>query len=267
MNLTSIDIRPAVLKMVELQELAAYTDQLLAIRDFSDYCPNGLQVEGRASVQRLVGGVTASQALLDAAVESDADAILVHHGYFWKGEDARIVGVKHRRLRTLISRGISLLAYHLPLDVHPLYGNNVQLAALLGLEIESCFGTAGSGSAFGLVGRLTQPTSGAQFTTCLKTRLLREPLHIPGTASSLQRIAWCTGAAQGFIEAAAAQGVEAFLTGEASEQTVHIARETGIHFFAAGHHATERYGVQALGRHLAQHFQLDFTFIDIDNPV
>jgi dinuclear metal center YbgI/SA1388 family protein len=253
--------------MVELQELAAYIDQLLAVRDFSDYCPNGLQVEGCASVQRLIGGVTASQALLDAAVESGADAILVHHGYFWKGEDARIVGVKHRRLRTLLSRDVSLLAYHLPLDVHPLYGNNVQLATLLGLEIENCFGTTGGGPALGLVGRLKQPASGAQFAARLKARLSREPLHIPGTASSLQRIAWCTGAAQAFIEAAVAQRAEAFLTGEVSEQTVHIARETGIHFFAAGHHATERYGVQALGRHLAQHFQLDFTFIDIDNPV
>ncbi len=248
--------------MVGLRELEIYTDRLLAIGDFSDYCPNGLQVQGRAQVERLVGGVTASQALLDAA--PDADAILVHHGYFWKGEDPRVIGMKRNRLRTLLSRDISLLAYHLPLDAHPRYGNNVRLAAVLGLEIETGFGP---GNGMGLVGRLPDPVSGQRFAAHIATCLRREPFHVPGVATRLRRIGWCTGAAQSYIEAAVAEGIDAFLTGEVSEQTVHIARETGIHFYAAGHHATERYGVQALGEHLARRFQLEFQFIDIDNPI
>jgi dinuclear metal center YbgI/SA1388 family protein len=248
--------------MVELRELAAYADRLLAIGDFSDYCPNGLQVQGRPRVERLVAGVTASQALLDAAVE--ADAILVHHGYFWKGEDPRVIGMQRNRLKTLLGRDISLLAYHLPLDAHPRYGNNAQLAAVLGLEIETSFGP---GSGIGLLGRLPTPVSGSRFAAHIAARLHREPLYVPGAVAQLRRIGWCTGAAQSLMEAAVAEGVDAFLTGEVSERTVHIARETGVHFYAAGHHATERYGVKALGEHIARHFQLDFQFIDIDNPV
>ncbi|MDS4028602.1 MAG: Nif3-like dinuclear metal center hexameric protein [Candidatus Contendobacter sp.] len=252
---------------MRLSELVAYTDRLLAVENFNDYCPNGLQVEGRADVETLIGGVTACQALLDAAVARAADAVLVHHGWFWKGESPRIVGMKQRRLTTLLRHGISLIAYHLPLDAHPELGNNVQLARVLDLTV---IGTAGgNGRTPGLVmlGELAQPMSGDAFTAHITARLGREPLHVSGEATPIRRLAWCTGAAQSFIEIALNAGADAFLTGEASEQTVHIARENGLHFFAAGHHATERHGVPALGAHLARQFALRFAFIDIDNPV
>ena len=252
---------------MQLRELVAYTDRLLAVENFSDYCPNGLQVEGRPEVRTLVGGVTACQALLDAAVERGADAVLVHHGYFWKGENPRIVGMKRRRLATLLRHEISLIAYHLPLDAHPEFGNNVQLARVLGLTVT---GTAGGNTRTpGLVtlGEPAQPMSGNAFAAHLAARLGRTPLHIPGNDAPICRLAWCTGGAQSCIEIALNAGAGAFLTGEASEQTVHIARENGLHFFAAGHHATERYGVQALGAHLAGQFPLNFTFVEIANPV
>jgi dinuclear metal center YbgI/SA1388 family protein len=251
--------------MVALSELVHYTNQLLSIKDFADYCPNGLQVQGSNNVERLVAGVTACQALLDAALDVSADAVLVHHGYFWKGEDSPIVGIKRQRLKVLLGYDISLIAYHLPLDAHPHYGNNVQLGKLLGLEVETSF-AIGGGPPLGLIGKPMNAITGAQFAVHVSKLLQRNPLYIPGKALSLKRVAWCTGAAQAFITAAVEHQVDAFLTGEVSEQTVHIARETGMHFYAAGHHATERYGVQALGNHLAQHFGLEFKFIDIDNP-
>lgn len=250
-----------------LNELVTYLNRLLAVENFSDYCPNGLQVQGRAEVQTLIGGVTACQALLNAAVEYQADALLVHHGYFWKGEDPRIIGPRYHRLRTLLRHDLSLLAYHLPLDAHPLYGNNMQLAAQLGFIVEGSFGPPGRGPALGCVGTLAQPTSGLEFATRIAATLNRPPLHLPGAAPLIRRLAWCTGAAQSFLEAAIEQHVDAFLTGEISEPTVHLARESGLHYFAAGHHATERYGVQALGAHLAEQFGLQFTFVDVANPV
>lgn len=250
--------------MVNLTELVAYTDDLLETERFRDYCPNGLQVEGRAVVGKLVSGVTASRALIEAAIEAQADVLLVHHGFFWRGEDARIVGMKRQRIQALLDSGISLLAYHLPLDAHPLYGNNAQLAQRLGLVIEGSFG--GGETAIGLYGRLARPMSAQDFAGHIDKTLQRSPLHIPGEATTVRTIAWCTGAAQGYIEQAQALGVDAYLSGEISEQTVHVARETGIHYFAAGHHATERYGAQALGDHLAEHFGLTHSFIDIANP-
>lgn len=249
--------------MVSLRELVAYGDQLLAIEQFEDYCPNGLQVEGRAEVRRLVAGVTASQALVEAAAARSADVLLVHHGYFWKGEPAPITGVKRRRIQALLDAGISLLAYHLPLDAHGELGNNAQLAVELGLSVTGRFGP----SRLGMVGALSAPLPAAEFGARIGAALQRQPLHIPGGDHPIRKVAWCTGAAQGFIDAAAAQGVDAYVSGEISEQTVHAARELGVHYFAAGHHATERYGAQALGRHLAQQFGLEFEFIDIDNPV
>lgn len=247
-----------------LTELVAYTNRLLAAENFNDYCPNGLQVQGRSEVQTLIGGVTACQALLDAAIDHQADAILVHHGWFWKNEDPRIVGMKQRRLATLLRHDISLIAYHLPLDAHPELGNNAQLAQRLDLTIT---GTAGGPLGLVMLGELAAPVSGVEFAARIETRLQRQPLHITGSDAPIRRLAWCTGAAQSFIETALHEGVDAFLTGEVSEPTVHFARENGLHFFAAGHHATERYGVQALGAHLAAQFPLHFTFIDIDNPV
>ena len=253
--------------MAQLSELVAYTDRLLAVENFSDYCPNGLQVEGRSEVRTLVGGVTACQALLDAAVERGADAVLVHHGYFWKGENPRIVGMKQRRLATLLRHDLSLIAYHLPLDAHPELGNNAQLARVLGLTVTGTAGGNNRTPGLVLLGEPAQPMSGNAFAAHLAAHLGREPLYVPGNDAPIRRLAWCTGGAQSYIEIALNAGADAFLTGEASEQTVHIARENGLHFFAAGHHATERYGIQALGAHLAGPFALNFTFVEIDNPV
>jgi dinuclear metal center YbgI/SA1388 family protein len=250
--------------MVELQELVSFTDDLLEVERFRDYCPNGLQVEGRPEIRRLVTGVTACQPLLDAALAVGADAILVHHGYFWRGEDVTLTGIRRRRLKTLLEHDISLLAYHLPLDAHPLYGNNVQLAARLGFEVAGRFGP--EQPAIGLHGRLPAPLKGEALAQHLREVLEQTPLHITADRP-IRTLAWCSGAAQGYIEDAIRLGVDAYLTGEASEQTVHVARENGIHFFAAGHHATERYGVQALGDHLAAQFGLEQEFIDVPNPV
>ena len=251
--------------MIELKELVAYTNDLLEIDRFQDYCPNGLQVEGKPQIQRLISGVTASQALIDAAIDKQADAILVHHGYFWRGEDARIVGLKRRRIKSLLDHNISLLAYHLPLDAHPVYGNNVQLGKRLQLTVEGQFGP--DKPAIGLYGQLAEPMLAVDFADHLEVMLGHRPLHVPVASQSIRSIAWCTGAAQGYIEQAIALGVDAYLTGEASEQTVHLAREGDIHFYAAGHHATERDGARVLAEHLAQQFDLEQQFIDIPNPV
>lgn len=252
--------------MVTLSELVKFTNELLDIHQFADYCPNGLQVEGKNSVLNIVSGVTASQALINAAIDAGADAILVHHGYFWKGEDPCITGMKRKRLARLLDADVSLLAYHLPLDAHPEYGNNVQLANILGFKAEGNFGR-GPKDQLGVFGSLESPMTPDALNDHILAQLGRLPQHIAGSAAKIQRVAWCTGAAQGYIEQALATGVDAFISGEISEPTVHVARETGIHFYAAGHHATERYGVQALGGHLAAHFGISHQFIDIDNPV
>ncbi|MBL8259588.1 MAG: Nif3-like dinuclear metal center hexameric protein [Candidatus Competibacteraceae bacterium] len=253
--------------MARLDALLAYTDRLLAIDTFKDYCPNGLQVQGRPEIGTLIGGVTACQALLDAAVERGADAVLVHHGYFWKGEDPRVIGMKRRRLATLLRHDISLIAYHLPLDAHPEFGNNAQLARALDLTVTGAAGGDPGASGLVLLGTTPRPMSGEDFAAHLSACLGRKPLYICGGDASITALAWCTGAAQSYIELALEAGANAFLTGEASEQTVHFARENGLHFFAAGHHATERYGVRALGAHLADTFEFSFEFVDIDNPV
>lgn len=250
--------------MIRLECLVDYTNKLLE-SNFQDYCPNGLQVEGKNEVRKLVSGVTASFALLEAAVAAQADAIVVHHGYFWKGENPCITGMKQQRLHLLMTHDISLLAYHLPLDDHPVYGNNAQLGKLLGFRAEGKFGSVGQ-PPIACHGQLSDPMSGNAFAHYLEEKLGRVPLHIPGKLELIRSIGWCSGAAQDYIEQAALQGLDAYLTGEVSEQTVHIARETGIHFFAGGHHATERYGAPALAGHLAEVFQLEHEFIDIDNP-
>ncbi|MBE7376058.1 Nif3-like dinuclear metal center hexameric protein [Pseudomonas lopnurensis] len=249
---------------IALTTLVEEADRYLNVARIADYCPNGLQVEGRPQVRRIVSGVTASQALLDAAVEAQADVVLVHHGYFWKNEDARIVGMKQRRLKTLLSNDISLLAYHLPLDVHPEVGNNVRLGELLGLTVEGPLEPDNPRSV-GLVGSLEIPLAPMDFLHRVHQALGREPLMIEGKGL-IRRIAWCTGGAQGYIDQAVAAGVDAYLTGEISEPTVHVARENGLSFFAAGHHATERYGVRALGDYLARRFAVEHLFIDCPNP-
>jgi dinuclear metal center YbgI/SA1388 family protein len=252
--------------MVTLKALLDYTNSLLSIDRFADYCPNGLQVEGRVNVTRLVSGVTASMELIEAAIDERADAIVVHHGYFWKGEDACVTGMKRARLQRLLGTDTSLLAYHLPLDAHPQLGNNAQLAERLGFQVRGSFGND-AGLSLAQYGTLPHPLEAAALGALIDERLGRTPLHVPGRSASIETVGWCTGAAQSYIDAAVEAGLDAFISGEISEQTVHVARECGIHYFAAGHHATERYGVRALGQHLAGHFAIDHRFIDIDNPV
>ena len=249
---------------VALAEVVNYLNQLLEPDRFSDYCPNGLQVEGRSQVARLVSGVTACDDLISAAIDLRADAILVHHGYFWRGEDPCLLGMKRRRIGRLLQSDISLLAYHLPLDEHPQLGNNAQLARVLGLCVSAPL-DAGDGSCVGLVGEQSPAMSGQQLARHIAATLGREPLHI-GADRSISTVAWCSGGGQGFIERAVALGVDAYITGEVSEQTVHVARECNIHFYAAGHHATERYGVQAVGEQVARELALEHVFVDIDNP-
>ena len=250
---------------MQLNAFVRALDDLLQVKKFQDYCPNGLQVEGRAVVQRIVSGVTASEALIDAAIALDADAILVHHGYFWKGERPEVTGMKRRRLAKLLAHDISLLAYHLPLDAHPELGNNAQLARRLGLQKEGALFPAAA-RAVGDLGRLSKPMSAADFSAHIEHVLQRKPLHIAGSDKAISRVAWCTGGAQGFIDQAIAMGVDAYLSGEISEQTVHAARESGLHYWALGHHASERYGVQALGEWCEKTLGLTHHFIDIDNP-
>ncbi|MCW8919192.1 MAG: Nif3-like dinuclear metal center hexameric protein [Gammaproteobacteria bacterium] len=251
--------------MASLQQLVEYCDTLLGVADYQDYAPNGLQVEGRGEVRRIVSGVTASQALIEAAIERQADLLLVHHGYFWKGESPVITGIKQRRIRALLAHNISLLAYHLPLDGHAALGNNAQLGRLLGITVEGRFGS-GPGGGIAMWGTFSQPLSPADLAARLGERLGREPLLLEGDGRPVRRIGWCSGGAEGYLEQAAALGLDAYISGELAEPTMHIARELGIHYLAAGHHATERYGVQALGDHLADHFAVENYFVDLPNP-
>lgn len=251
---------------ITLAELVAAADAALQPGRFQDYCPNGLQVEGRLHVGRLVSGVTASLALLEMALAQRADAVLVHHGYFWKGDSPVVTGMQKKRLQLLLQNDISLIAYHLPLDAHPELGNNAQLAKRLDIVVTGGL-QPGSALPIGNIGRLNEALSAAAFAARVEERLGRTPLLISGGDHPIRTIAWCTGAAQSYIGQAAELGVDAFLSGEISEQTVHSARELGLHYIAAGHHATERYGVQALGDHLAALFGIEHQFIDSDNPV
>ena len=245
------------------EDLTRYLDDLLETTHFKDYCPNGLQVEGRAEVTRIVAGVTASQSLVDAAIARNADAILVHHGWFWRGEDGRVTGIRKARLQALLRHDINLIGYHLPLDSHAEFGNNAQLAKRLGWIAEGRFGEQD----IGWTGRLAEPARLSSLSRNIGATLQRVPQVIGDADRLVERVAWCSGGAQGYFEQAVALGVDAYLSGEISEQTVHLARESGVAYIAAGHHATERYGVQALAAHVAGHFGIDCEFVDIDNPV
>ncbi|NIE67346.1 Nif3-like dinuclear metal center hexameric protein [Burkholderia sp. Ax-1719] len=244
-------------------ELELYLNNLLETSRFKDYCPNGLQVEGRRRVEKIATGVTASLAFLEAALEWGADAVLVHHGYFWKSEAPQITGRKYRRLKTLLANDLNLFAYHLPLDSHPEFGNNAQLGARFGWIGEQRFGEQD----LGWMATLPMPITLAHFTAEVEQTLGRTPLVLGDPDWQIRRVAWCTGAAQGFFDDAIDAGADVYLTGEISEQTTHTAAESGVAFLAAGHHATERYGVQAVGTHLAEAFDIEHMFIDIDNPV
>ena len=250
-------------------ELLHAFDLLLAPERFKDYGPNGLQVEGRTTVRKIVSGVTASRALIEAAIHAEADAIFVHHGLFWRGQDGRVTGWMRQRLGLLLGDDVNLFAYHLPLDAHPELGNNAQLGLQLGLLAH-----AGSTGRFGeqALGCLGEPADGQAFADgqALEERLrsvLNRPVaRVDGASGAIKKVAWCTGGAQGYFEAAIAAGAQAFITGEISEPQAHYAREMGVAFLACGHHATERYGAPAVAAHVAAQLGLTHEFIDIDNP-
>lgn len=253
--------------MMLREELEQYLTDILKPEKIKDFTTNGLQVQGTSEISKVITGVTASQALINRAIEEKADAILVHHGYFWKNEPYAIRGMKHQRIKSLLVNDINLFAYHLPLDIHPTLGNNAQLAKLFDianvqpLELGNPYSVA-------MQGEFEQPHLANNLADKITSVLNRECLHIAAPSNkAIKTIAWCSGGGQSYIELAAEQGIDAFLTGEVSEQTTHIAHEMDIHFFAAGHHATERYGVKALGEALAKAHNLDVQFIDINNPV
>jgi dinuclear metal center YbgI/SA1388 family protein len=248
--------------MVARVELDAYLNALLETARFQDYGPNGLQVEGKPEVHKIVSGVTASLALIDAAVAAQADAILVHHGLFWKGHDGRLTGWLKQRVERLMAHHINLFAYHLPLDAHPILGNNAQFGNRFGANIEANFGNQN----LGCIGSLAEPVSLQVLGAVLQNQLQRTPTLVPGDGRLLRRVAWCTGGAQGYFEAAIAAGADVFITGEISEPQAHLAAETGVAFIACGHHASERYGAPALGQHLAEKFGITHQFIEIANP-
>jgi dinuclear metal center YbgI/SA1388 family protein len=248
--------------MAARSEIDRYLDDLLSPQGFRDYGPNGLQVEGKPDVRTLVSGVTASLALIDAAIADGADAILVHHGLFWRGQDGRLTGWLKERVARLIVHGINLYAYHLPLDAHAELGNNAQFGARLGLAADARFGD----QELGFIGDAQALDSIDELGAAVGTALGRAPLVLPGDGRPIRRIAWCTGGAQGWFEAAVAAGADAYLTGEVSEPQAHLARETGVAFLACGHHATERYGAPAVAAHVAERFGLAHRFIDLDNP-
>lgn len=250
---------------IDRDDLAEYLARSLDITRFRDYCPNGLQVQGRASIRKVVTGVTASVALIEEAIRRQADAIVVHHGYFWRGEDARVVATKYQRLKLLLTHDINMFAYHLPLDMHPELGNNAQLAKIVGLRPTGRFGE----NDLGWLGEVEDASikSVADLARRIEARLGRSPLLIGDASLPAKHLAWCTGAAQTMFADALAAGAGVYLSGEISEPTVHLAREAGACYLSCGHHATERYGVQALGADLARQFGLQHQFIDIPNPV
>ena len=247
--------------------LEQYLDKLLSPARIQDYAPNGLQIQGKEEITKIVTGVTASQALINRAIDEKADAIIVHHGYFWKNESYVIRGMKHKRIKSLLDNDINLFAYHLPLDIHPILGNNAQLAKLLNIDVTGPL-ELGNDLSVAIQGKLTATCSGSTLAQNINDKLNRTCLHIAPTSNKkIKTIAWCTGGGQDYIELAAEQGIDAFISGEVSEKTTHIAHEMDIHFFAAGHHATERYGVKALGEWLAKEHGIEVVFVDIDNPV
>ncbi len=245
-------------------QLTAICDDLLYSQEFSDYCPNGLQVDADYPINKVVTGVTASLELIQTAIAKNANAILVHHGYFWKGEALPLTLMKGKRIRTLLQNNISLIAYHLPLDAHPMLGNNAMLAKQLNLTITEPLYPHEKHP----VGNIAtcSPISPDEFAIKIEQALGRKPLHIKVNDKPLTKIALCTGGAQDMIEQAYLRGADAFISGEISERTTHSAKELGIHYYACGHHATEKGGIKALGEYLATQYGLDVEFVDIDNP-
>lgn len=251
--------------MISPEQLASWCHDYLSADEFKDYCPNGLQVDAGQPIEHVLTGVTACEALIDEAIDKKAQAILVHHGYFWKGESYPLVGMKGKRIRKLMQNGISLIAYHLPLDAHPMIGNNAILASELGLEITGALYPEEKYPVGNVA--VCQEMTPSQLADKIYHVLQRKPLHLSGGQPILSKVALCTGGAQDMIEQAAKMGCHAFISGEVSERTTHIARELNIDYFACGHHATERGGIKALGELIQKEFGIQTTFVDIDNPV
>ena len=252
--------------MAKLQDIIQWCDQTLKSPEFKDYAPNGLQIEGKTEVHKILVAVTASQDAIDAAIRENADLLLVHHGYFWKGEAYPITGMRGKRIKSLIQHDISLLAYHLPLDSHPSLGNNVAIADLLKLErIEAL--DPSERHPIGNIGYLNQPMPVEEFKTFVSEKLKFDVTHLPADKNMIEKVGFCTGGAQDFIVKAAEQGCDAYISGEVSERTFYEAKELDVHYFACGHHATERYGVQRLGQAISEQFDIEYVYFELNNPI
>lgn len=252
--------------MAALQEIIQWCNDTLKTHEFKDYAPNGLQIEGKSEVKKIVCAVTASQEAIDAAIAQQADLLLVHHGYFWKGEAYPITGMRGKRIKTLIQHDISLVAYHLPLDSHPTLGNNAAIADLLELEIFEAL-DASERHPIGNIGYLKQALTPEDFKNLLTERLGFQTIHLPADKKTIQKVGFCTGAAQDFISKAAEQNCDAYISGEVSERTYYEAKELDVHYYACGHHATERYGVQRLGKAISEQFNLEYSYFELNNPI
>lgn len=252
--------------MAKLNEIIQWCDHILKSHEFKDYAPNGLQIEGDAEVNKILCAVTASQDAIEAAIEQGANLLLVHHGYFWKGEPYPITGMRGKRIKRLIQHDISLLAYHLPLDSHPTLGNNASIADLLELEnIEAL--DPSERHPIGNIGYLKQPISATDFKHYVSTRLKFDVTHLAAEKASIQKIGYCTGGAQDFIVKAAVQNCDAYISGEVSERTFYEAKELNVHYYACGHHATERFGVQRLGKAISEQFNIEYSYFELNNPI
>ena len=252
--------------MAKLQDIIQWCDQTLKSPEFKDYAPNGLQIEGKTEVHKILAAVTASQDAIDAAIRENADLLLVHHGYFWKGEAYPITGMRGKRIKSLIQHDISLLAYHLPLDSHPSLGNNAAIADLLELErIETL--DPSERHPIGNIGYLNQPMPVEEFKKFVSEKLKFDVTHLPADKNMIEKVGFCTGGAQDFIVKAAEQGCDAYISGEVSERTFYEAKELGVHYFACGHHATERYGVQRLGQAISEQFDIEYIYFELNNPI
>ncbi|MDO4223373.1 MAG: Nif3-like dinuclear metal center hexameric protein [Acinetobacter sp.] len=257
--------------MAQLHDIITWCDQQLKTTEFKDYAPNGLQVEGKAHIQTLATAVTASLDAIEQAIQLGADALLVHHGYFWKGEADVLTGMKGKRIKALMQHDLSLIAYHLPLDAHQTWGNNVAIAERLGLSDLQHL-NAQDKHPIGQIGLLAQPLSAQEFQQLLRQAIQVEHsdtpiLHLAANKTHIQKVGFCTGAAQDYIHQAAAMGCDAFISGEVSERTFYEAKELDVHYYACGHHATERYGVQRLGEALAKQFGITHHYIELHNPI
>lgn len=252
--------------MAQLNDIIQWCDQTLKSKEFKDYAPNGLQIEGKTEVKKILAAVSASQDAIDVAIAQDADLLLVHHGYFWKGEAYPITGMRGKRIKTLIQNDISLVGYHLPLDSHPALGNNAAIADLLELENLVALDPA-ERNPIGNIGYLKNPMSPEDFKTFVSERLKFDAIHLPADKTSIQKVGFCTGGAQDYIHKASAQDCDAYISGEVSERTFYEAKELDVHYYACGHHATERYGVQRLAKAISEQFDIEYSYFELNNPI